>query len=147
VAHRTLTSQKVNEAINEAKAFSLVLTATDSYHTIESAPHYPTMRGCYYNHPELPDPDYKALNMLLERFNPKTDEDKVLILAMLLTVVWGGVYGCSVGFDGQIVTVTSIVEPCVCLAVLPIAIAELRDKVGWVSSLCPRFAKIRTDGS
>jgi hypothetical protein len=72
-------------------------TAT-SYVAVESAPHEPRFEGHYYIHPELPKSDGSTLEGLLRRFAPATEHDRHLILAMLLTFVWGGHYGQRPGF-------------------------------------------------
>ena len=79
--------------MSKDEAFSAVLPCLEEYTSIENAPHYPSIEGVFYNHPELPDPDYGVLDQLLDFFTPETDEDRSLIIAFYLTALWGGMAG------------------------------------------------------
>src|SRR5260370_2701868 len=61
-----------------------------NYLHVNPYPHEPTIGGHYYLHPQPQPTGGNALNDLLSRFNPATTVDKDLLLAFLLTLVWGG---------------------------------------------------------
>jgi hypothetical protein len=79
--------------MSKPEAYSALARMLPSFKGIETAPHYPEMKDLYYNHPTLPDPNYDALDKLLDQFCPETPEDRGLILSLFLTSVWGGAVG------------------------------------------------------
>lgn len=76
--------------MSKLEAYSHVKHAARKYRNIELAPHQPPMEGLYYNYPPLPEPDHEAFNYVIDQFNPKTEYDRALIVAMYLTAFWGG---------------------------------------------------------
>lgn len=101
--------------MSKDEAFLAVLPCLDEYATIETAPHYPLLDEVFYNHAELPDPDYAVLDQLLDFFTPETAEDRSLIIAFYLTAIWGGMAGQSAPFlitskDGRGVGKSALAE-------------------------------------
>jgi hypothetical protein len=78
--------------------------AMPAYRAVELLPHHPPIDGLYYVPCELPPvplPDGSArtpLGELINRFNPETPEDRLLMLAALLTPGWGGPPGARPAF-------------------------------------------------
>jgi len=102
-------------AMTKAEAHAEIIAHVEAFRGIETAPHVPPMPGLYYNHPELPPPDYDALDGLLCMFNPATDGDRALIVAMMVTAVWGGSEGQRPAFiitspDGRGVGKSTLAE-------------------------------------
>ena len=62
------------------------------FEAIDTLPHWPPIPGVFYMHPEIPAATGK-LGELVDFFKPATDEDRELILAMILTFFWGGTPG------------------------------------------------------
>lgn len=81
-------------ATKEEFAFELRRQAT-AYDAIEAYPHEPPLNGHYYlkNAIDLDRANGSKLRELLNKFSPATDVDRSLILAYLLTLVWGGAPG------------------------------------------------------
>ncbi len=73
--------------------FSALEKRLPRYDSIEFVPHSRLLKGIYYVPPELPAPDDSVINDLLNFFTPETLEDRSLILALFMTVVWGGAPG------------------------------------------------------
>ena len=101
--------------MSKDEAFSAVLPCLDEYAVIENAPHYPSIEELFYNHPELPDPDYAILDKLLSFFTPETEEDRSLLIAFFMTAVWGGMAGQRAPFlitskDGRGVGKSALAE-------------------------------------
>ena len=70
----------------------------DKYRAYSNYPHYPKIDGLLYNHPELPQSDGSKLDQFLDFFRPASHQDRELIKAFLLTLVWGGPPGKRPGF-------------------------------------------------
>ncbi len=86
-------TKHLSRAMTQGEAYSRIKQHLTAYRGVESAPHCPSMRGIYYNHPELPpmdEVDEPMMDYFLNQFCPETPEDKALILALFLTSVWGG---------------------------------------------------------
>jgi hypothetical protein len=89
-------------------------TATP-YEAIERFPHEPVMQGHYYSC-TIPAPgNGEFLRELLSRFNPATEIDRDLILALFATLIWGGRGGTRPAFgitsdDGRGAGKTSVVN-------------------------------------
>lgn len=60
------------------------------YDAVETLPHYPEIANTYYLPCNLPESDGTALAEFTSRLNPATDLDRDLMVAVLLTLAWGG---------------------------------------------------------
>ena len=121
--------------MNKDEAFSAVLPCLEEYTSIENAPHYPSIEGVFYNHPELPDPDYDVLDQLLDFFTPETDEDRSLLKAFFLTALWGGMAGQRAPFlitskDGRGVGKSALAETAASILGQTAIQASTKDKAG-----------------
>jgi len=65
----------------------------ENYRSIEVLPHVPRIEGSYYAPMNLPPSTGKALEELVAHLNPETDVDRILMIAALLTPLWGGPAG------------------------------------------------------
>ena len=76
--------------------------ASPSYRSAESLPHVPPMQDVFYIPCRLPAVDHSDLTTplweLVSRFNPETEEDRMLMLAALMTPGWGGPAGTRPAF-------------------------------------------------
>ena len=61
-----------------------------AYEQISDLPHHPEMAETYYQECDLPPATGEKLAELLKNLNAKTEEDRALMLAALLTPGWGG---------------------------------------------------------
>lgn len=68
------------------------------YEAVESAPHWPELKGHYYLHPKIPTHCTGKFDELLRWFTPATPDDGLLIASFVLTCFWGGPYGMRPGF-------------------------------------------------
>lgn len=100
--HRT--KRKLNPP-TKREFFSFVASrAEPSYRAVSALPHWPAVEGLYYlqcNLPPVPVPDGNSqtpLGTLVNKFNPETPEDRLLMLAALLTPGWGGPPGARPAF-------------------------------------------------
>lgn len=66
---------------------------TERYCGVATVPHVPEVPGIYYLPCQLPESDGEALREFLEALNPETEDDRLLLLAMILTPMWGGSCG------------------------------------------------------
>lgn len=73
-------------------------TVADRYLAVSTLPHEPPIPGVYYLPCELPPPTGKALEAFLAALNPETEDDRQLLLALLLTPLWGGPCGTRPAF-------------------------------------------------
>ncbi|MBS1371228.1 MAG: hypothetical protein HPZ91_14850 [Lentisphaeria bacterium] len=85
------------------------------FSAVEYIPHYPLLPGIYYLTPELPLPNDGIIDELLDFFTPATPEDRSLILALFMTVLWGGAPGQRAPFaitsrDGRGVGKSTLAE-------------------------------------
>jgi hypothetical protein len=70
---------------------------SEKFEAIETLPHWPPLPGVYYMHEAIPKSG-GFLGELVDYFNPATDEDRQLILCMILTLFWGGAPGSRPAF-------------------------------------------------
>ncbi len=63
--------------------------AVTKYKAVENLPHFPPMAGHYYACKKITPGDGAALDALIDRFNPTTQIDRDLILAMFVTPFLG----------------------------------------------------------
>lgn len=66
--------------------------------SVEFLPHVPPVRSAWYCPCSLPDDGGAALKELVSKLNADTEEDRLLMLAMLLTPFWGGPCGTRPAF-------------------------------------------------
>ncbi len=85
--------QKGRNFMSKVEAFSSLNQNLPCLDGIERVPHYPPLKNVHYVFPELPAPNNKILEEFLNFFAPETEYDKSLILAMLMTPLWGGPEG------------------------------------------------------
>ena len=85
--------ERGNGLTNKSEFHAYLSQTVTRYESVESAPHEPPIPCHYYIHPETQGGDGRALAKLLKRFEPATEDDNWLIVAFLLTLVWGGPYG------------------------------------------------------
>ena len=107
--------KKGQNFMTKEELFSSLKVVLPNLQSIEKAPHYPPMKNVHYVLPELPEPDMKSLEALLDFFSPETKYDRDLILAMFLTTLWGGPAGQRAPFlvtskDGRGVGKSTLAE-------------------------------------
>jgi hypothetical protein len=68
---------------------NLCATAQD-YDGVDVLPDYPPLPRINYAHPPFRAEAGGLLDQLLAKFSPATEADRSLILAMILTLFWGG---------------------------------------------------------
>lgn len=107
--------KKRSQFMSREELLSLVRKGVERFSSIEYVPHYPSLKGVYYLTPELPPPDDDVIEKLLGFFTPETSEDRSLILALLMTVFWGGAPGQRAPFaitskDGRGVGKSTLAE-------------------------------------
>lgn len=67
--------------------------ASQRFLSVSILPHEPKIPGTFYVPCELPTPAGKRLAEFLAMLNPDTEDDRWLMLACLLTMLWGGPHG------------------------------------------------------
>ena len=72
-----------------AEVFEELRRSATSYNAIEVLPHHPPMSGVFYTTTNVRPGSGAALRELIDRFNPETEIDRDLILAMFVTPGWG----------------------------------------------------------
>ena len=62
------------------------------YTDVSAVPTHPVIPNCFYLYPKLPDPTpgSETFFKFIDLFNPDSPEDRTLIMAMILTMFWGG---------------------------------------------------------
>jgi hypothetical protein len=78
------------DKVTQAQFAAYLRQTAEDFEAVEPFPHYPPRPRTYYMHPQLRPTGDDALGGLMERFHPATDADRDLLLAMLLTLAWGG---------------------------------------------------------
>ncbi len=76
-------------AVGKAELFHELRRTATQYKAVENLPHFPPMAGHYYSCKTVQPGDGKMLDALVDRFNPTTDIDRDLILAMFVTPFLG----------------------------------------------------------
>jgi hypothetical protein len=99
------------------EVFARLLQTVERYDAVETAPHEPPMRGHYYAHDPLPEPQGTHLTTLLNFFNPASAIDREILLALFATLAWGGPGGARPIFvitspDGRGAGKTSLAVVC-----------------------------------
>lgn len=85
--HRKFECVTKQEAMAELKRLAPEFTA------IETAPHEPPISGHYYACETIEPGDGTTLSKMLGMFNPETEVDRSLLLAYIVTTIWGGECG------------------------------------------------------
>ncbi len=83
---------------SKGEVFAELQRTVERYEAIEELPHHPPIARHYYACPSPTPGDGSALRGLLERFTPATPIDGDLMLAALLTILWGGSCGSRPAF-------------------------------------------------
>lgn len=79
--------------MKESEAFELLKErCPNRYRGFCQTPHTPPIEGFYYPKLSLPEPskNFEVLHQFINALNPETTEDRMLLLAALLTPAWGG---------------------------------------------------------
>jgi 5S rRNA maturation endonuclease (ribonuclease M5) len=79
----------VGKFIPQERFFEHRRMTSKRYEAIETIPHWPELPGVYYMYKPVSKSEGK-LGELVDFFCPATDEDRELIIAMILTMLWGG---------------------------------------------------------
>ncbi len=83
---------------SRGEVFAELQRTAERYEAIEELPHHPPI-GRHYYACQTPTPgDGSAIRGLIERFTPATPIDGDLMLAALLTILWGGSCGSRPAF-------------------------------------------------
>jgi hypothetical protein len=75
---------------SKAEFFESLIQRCLKYRGREIYPHYPPVEGIFYTSTENEHSSGARLRQLVDFFSPATDEDRQLIIAMILTLFWGG---------------------------------------------------------
>jgi hypothetical protein len=86
------------DVVSWSQFHSFLSQNAQQYEAVENYPHHPPRDRTFYNHETLGGGDGRQLRELLGFFNPATDVDRDLILALLLSVVWGAGVGARPAF-------------------------------------------------
>jgi len=84
--------------ISQERYYEHLRMTAEAYDAIETLPHFPRLPGLYYCHRDVPAEGGNTLENLLDRFMPWSPEDRELIRAMVLTMMWGGPPGSRPAF-------------------------------------------------
>lgn len=85
--------------ISKKEFFEYVCERATKYNSIELLPHYPPIKGVYYQKTPQPGGNTKGLlDKLVDFFNPETEADRDYLKAMMVTIVWGGPGGARPPF-------------------------------------------------
>lgn len=78
------------DCVTQERFFANLQMFAEAWEVVETVPHFPTVPGAYYMHPELPDTNGTYLEQFVDFFTPLTPTDRELIKAFVLTLFWGG---------------------------------------------------------
>jgi hypothetical protein len=78
------------DKITQSQFFAYLQQTAECFQSVEVFPHEPPLPGHFYLLPPAKGGDGRALRQLLQRFQPLTDADYDLMLAFVLTLLWGG---------------------------------------------------------
>jgi hypothetical protein len=97
-----ITHDKLSAATKREFFKYLKDNASPCYRSVEALPHVPPVEGAYYLPCRLPEIDHHDLTTplweLVSRFNAETEQDRMLMLAALMTPGWGGPPGTRPAF-------------------------------------------------
>ena len=92
-------TREFRTAPTKGEAFrAMTANIEPNYESIEMMPHQPRREKSYYVDCELPKSDGKALREFIDHLNPATEMDRILMVACLLSMLWGGPDGKRPGF-------------------------------------------------
>jgi hypothetical protein len=91
---------KADDMPTEARFHAYLNQTVERYDWVESYPHHPPMPRHFYLHPEVKggDAHRTTLRRFLDFFSPATNIDRDLLLAAVLTQLWGGEAGARPAF-------------------------------------------------
>lgn len=93
VCHDKATNH-LRTAVSKAElSAQLSVRANPNYVSVETLPHYPAVDGAFYLPTRLPESDGSALAEFASRLNARSEIDRSLLIAALLTPGWGGPTG------------------------------------------------------
>lgn len=96
--HHSVEWARGGRFVSQAELFAELERTAPRYEAIELLPHEPPIGGVYY-HGEAPKiGSGEHLRQLLDRFRPQTTVDRDLIMAAMMTPLWGGLAGCRPAF-------------------------------------------------
>ncbi|HEX3999720.1 MAG TPA: hypothetical protein VHX65_14305 [Pirellulales bacterium] len=84
--------------VTKSEVFAELKRTSRAYDSIEILPHCPPLLNAFYTCEECPPGDGSALRSFLDFFAPATTIDRDLMLAMVVTMVWGGLPGMRPAF-------------------------------------------------
>lgn len=86
-----VTWSKGNGCVTKQEFYEYLVANCERFTRAESLPHVPPIDGFLYLNPSpVPDDKFEALERFLSFFSPASDADAALLLACLLTPLWGG---------------------------------------------------------
>ncbi len=84
--------------VTKSEVFAELKRTAQAYDSIEILPHWPPLPNAFYTCEDCPPGDGSALRSFLDFFTPATTIDRDLMLAMVVTMVWGGLPGMRPAF-------------------------------------------------
>lgn len=87
--------EKTTGLATQEEVFAELRRVSTRYEAIEAYPHYPPLDGRYYLCGTIAPGKGDKLRQLVSMFAPATDADSDLILAMILSLFWGGPCGAT----------------------------------------------------
>jgi hypothetical protein len=79
-----------HDKLTRAEFFAYLQQQAEGFEAVEAFPHWPARPRTYYMHPPVRGGDGAALLRLLRQFKPASLVDGDLVLALLLSLLWGG---------------------------------------------------------
>lgn len=125
----TINWHSATGCVTKPEMFAEVKRLARNYTSIESLPHEPAVPDVYYSCRMVEPGNGEHLEQLLDRFCPASEIDRDLILAAMMTLIWGGPGGTRPAFvidssDGRGVGKSKLAE---LLGVLVGGALDLRD--------------------
>lgn len=88
-----------DQFVTQERFYEFMRMNAERFDAIEEFPHWPTMPGTFYLHPQVePTKEKTLLKQLLKFFSFPTDEDESLCMAAIFTPFWGGPAGARPAF-------------------------------------------------
>ena len=84
--------------VTKPELFAELQRTSTSYDAVEDLPRVPPLPNTYCTMKTPAAGDGKILEQLLDRFCPETSTDRSLMLAAIVTPMWGGPYGANPAF-------------------------------------------------
>lgn len=82
--------KKSDAAVTPPQLYAHLVAECPRYDRAESLPHEPLLPKVYYLNPVREPGDGETVRELLDFFSTETDQDRILLLACLMTPLWGG---------------------------------------------------------